>query len=260
METLLQMLLPSAVLPFLLSALLWWSTRRKPAMLWSLALIWLPSYVWLLGWPPLFPAEANQWLWLLVLAAVTINLMFKSRLALMVAFQTALLALILAAVAWPVLQYQLDMLLMVELVTVMGVGFLLSNAAIRGRTAMPVLSLAISSGGMGIISALGGSLLMGQLAGALASVLLVFAVAELFGKLQSSFSPVNLVPVTQLYLVILVIARVFAEIPLGPSLLLLVSPVAILIPANRYAPLFSAVSVLAAMGWLLLTADSSGYY
>ena len=260
METLIQMIVPSAVLPVLLSALLWWVARRNQAMLWTLPLIWLPSYLWIIGWPPLYPSEAIHWLWLLVVASVLINLVLKSRLVLISVLQTVLLTLILIAVAWPVLQYQFEMMLIIEIIAVIAVGIVTFKFSSKDQATTPALTMTISSGGMGLVIALGGSLLIGQLAGALASVLAVFAVSELIRKFQPSISLSNLVPVMQLYLVILVIARIFAEIPLGPSALLLVAPLAGLIIEKRYAFALSAASVTAAMSWLLLTAESSSYY
>ena len=261
MEALLQLILPSAVLPLFLSAVLWCLGRRYVISLWGLPLIWLPSYVWLMGWPSIIPREANDWLWMLAIISVLINTVFKSRLALIAILQTMLMVLVLAAIAWPVLQYQFNIMLVGEIFIVMAAGFILFRNSATGQATSPALSLAISSGGMGLVVALGGSLLIGQLAGALAAVLGAFAVYETVCKFQqSSTSLISLIPVMQLYLAILVIARIFAEIPLGPSVLLLVALLAGLLPVVRYASAFSAVSVIASISWLLLTADASSYY
>lgn len=262
MEALLQMILPSAVLPLCLSTVLWWLNRRHAIALWGLPAIWLPSYVWLSGWPSIIPGQASDWLWLLAVISALITSLIRSRNAMIVVLQTLLLALVLLAIAWPVLQYQFELMLLVELIAVMAAGYLLFHAASSGQAANPAMSMAISSGGMALVIALGGSLLIGQLAGALASVLAAFALYEIINKFQqSATSPSSLIPVMQLYLAILVIARIFAEIPLGPSALLLAAPLAGLLPAARYAFALGAVCVIASLSWLLLTAaDSSGYY
>jgi len=261
METLLQMILPSAVLPLFLSAVLWWLSKRYAITLWGLPLIWLPSYVWLTGWPSIIPSEANDWLWILVIISVLINTVTRPRYSLITSLQTMLLALAAVAVAWPVLQYQFNLMLVTELLIVIVAGFILLRVAATGQATSPALSLAISSGGMGLVVALGGSLLIGQLAGALAAVLAAFALHEVLSKFQNSMTSLfNLIPMLQLYFAILVIARIFADIPLGPSVLLLVAPLAGLLPAVRYASAFSAVSVIASISWLLLTADASSYY
>jgi len=261
MEALIQMILPSVVLPLLLSALLWWVSRYYSVALWTLPLIWLPSLIWLIGWPSLVPAEANEWLMLLVIIATLINFMYKSKPRVLFASQTFLLLLAVIAIAWPVMKYQFDMTLAIELLVVIIVAVVLYRFSVVNLATTPTLSMAISSGGMGIVVALGGSILVGQLAGSLASVLAVFAIAEVIRKRQqSSLGTLKLIPVMQIYLAILVIARIFAEIPAGPSALLLVAPLVGLIPATRYASAFSAVSVTAAISWLLLTADSSSYY
>ena len=261
METLIQMILPSVVLPLLLSALLWWVSRFYSVTLWLLPLIWLPSLVWLTGWPPFLPSEANEWLLWLVIIATLINFTLKSKPWALVITHIFLLVCALIAIAWPVIKYQFDMMMVIEMIVVTIVALVLYRFSVIDRATTPSLSMAISSGGMGIVIALGGSLLVGQLASSLASVLAVFALVEVIRKQQQpSLSVLNLIPVMQIYLAILVIARIFAEIPLGPSALLLVAPLAGLIPATRYASAFSAVSVVTAISWLLLTADSSSYY
>ncbi len=47
----LQLILPSLLLPLVLSALLFALSRQHHKLLWGLPLIWLPSYFWLIGWP-----------------------------------------------------------------------------------------------------------------------------------------------------------------------------------------------------------------
>ena len=117
METQLQLILPSAVLPLLLSALLFGVTRRHAVVLWGLPLIWLPSYVWITGRPSLLPGEAHEWLWLLAVFSVLISIVIRSRLLLLSVLQTLLLTKVLIAVAWPVLNYQFDIMLVVELIS-----------------------------------------------------------------------------------------------------------------------------------------------
>jgi len=261
METLIQMILPSVVIPVLLSALLWWVSRFYSVVLWLVPLIWLPSLVWLIGWPAFLPAEANEWLMWLVIIATLINFTLKLKPRALVATHTLLLVFILFAIAWPVLKYQFEVMMVIEMIVVTIVAIVLHQFSVIGRATTPSLSMAISSGGMGIVIALGGSLLVGQLAGSLASVLAVFAMVEVIRRRQQPLvSTLNLIPVMQIYLAILVVARIYAETPLGPSALLLVSPLAGLIPATRYASVFSVVSVITAISWLLLTADSSSYY
>ena len=261
METQLQLILPSAVLPLLLSALLFGFSRRHTIVLWGLPLIWFPSYVWITGWPSLLPGEAHEWLWLLAVFSVLIRIVTRYRLLSLSVLQTLLLTMVLIAAAWPVLKYQFDLMLVIELISLSAVGFALFCISGADQARSPALSMAISSGGMAVVVALAGSLSIGQLAGALASVLAVFAVFEIFRMLQQpSVHNLDLIPVMQLYLVILAIARIFADVPLGPVILLLAAPLAGMIPGARYAAVFSAVAVIAAISWLLLTAEPSAYY
>lgn len=260
MEMLLPMVLPSLILPLILSFGLWWGIQSYPAAQWGLPVIWLPSYIWLIGLPTSFPGEAIEWLWGLVVVSTLISIVFRSRLLLCAIFQMALLVLVLAAVAYPVLRYEPSMLLVVESVVVIACYGIISYL-VRARATTPALSMAISSGGLALGVALGGSVVVGQLAGALASILGVFAFREILHKLQKpAVSSASILTVVQLYLVILVTARFFAEIPLGPSILLLVAPLAGLALKMRYAFVLSLASVISALAWLMLLADSSSYY
>ena len=111
------------------------------------------------------------------------------------------------------------------------------------------------------MTALDGSLLVGQLAIALASVTGAFALIELYKRLSTSaVGLAQLVPLVQVYLALLLIARVYAEIPLASSTLLLAAPLLGLLPRSRFAVLGSVASVAGALAWVLLTADSSSYY
>jgi hypothetical protein len=259
MEILLSMILPGVLLPLILSTLCCWLILRYPEIQWSVALIWLPSYVWLSGVPTMPPSEAIDWLWLLAITSVLLSFKFKSRLFILVILQTMLLALMLIIVAWPVLQYQLSMMLLFELCVVFVTAGIIYY--VMDKSSTPVLSMTISSGGLGLAVALGGSLLIGQLAGALAATLGVFAIHELVNKChRPTINSPSLMPVIQLYLVILVIARIFADISLGVASLLLAAPLLGLIPTTRYAVAFSAAAVITAISWLVLTADFSGYY
>jgi len=260
METLLQLILPSVILPLLLSILLWRFSLSNSTASGILPLIWLPSYFWLNGWLPLIPAEAVHWLWWLVIGSMVINLMFKSRFFLLTVFQTALLSIILITVAWPVLQYKIDLILIIEMLAVIFTAYTALGRTVKNNALIPVLSLTICFAGMGLVVTLGGSLLIGQLAGAMASILVVFACWEVMSKQQTSINALRLVPVVQLYLLTLVIARVFVEIPLTTFILLLIALLASLISTIRYAYILTVTSVVTAICQLLLGADVNSYY
>jgi len=261
MNTLVQLIVPSLLLPLLLSAVLFGLSRRYPSLLWGLVLIWLPSYFWLVGWPKLIPEEANDWLWLLVIFSMGLTIAFMKLKRISALMQTGLLGLVLIVLAWPVLRYQLALGIVEELTAALFAGVIIFSGTVANRAATPALTLSISSGGLALVTALGGSLLIGQLAGALASVVIVFAVFELYRCLTAQSIPlIALTPVIQLYLALLVIARVYAEIPFLSAVLLLAAPMFGLLLRGRFTIIGTSVSVAAALAWLLFTADSSSYY
>jgi len=261
MNTLIQLVLPSFLLPLLLSAVLFALSRRYPALRWGLALIWLPSYFWLVGWPKPMPEEANDWLWLLVIFSIGLNIGFMKRERISAWVQTGLLGLMLIVLAWPVLRYQLGLGVTAELTAVLFAGAALFFGTATNRAVTPALTLAMSGGGLALVTALGGSVLIGQLAGALASILMVFAMFELYHWFtKQSVTLIALTPVIQLYLALLLIARVYAEIPLVSAALLLAAPLIGLLLRGRFSTIGAVVSVAASLVWLFFTTDSSSYY
>ncbi len=261
MNTLVQLVLPSLLLPLSLSTVLFALSRRYPLLRWGLAFVWLPSCFWLVDWPKPMPEEANDWLWLLVIFSMGLNIGFMKRERISAQVQTGLLGLMLMVLAWPVLRYQLGLGVATELAAVFFAGAALFFGAAANRAVTPALTLALSGGGLALVTALGGSVLMGQLAGALASILMVFAVFELYHRFtKQSVTLIALTPVIQLYLALLLIARVYAEIPLVSAALLLVAPLMGLLLRGRYTAIVTGICVAASLAWLLFTTDSSSYY
>lgn len=260
MNMYLELILPGLVIPFGLSVFLFSMARRYPMLLWGLPLIWLPSYIWMIGWPVL-PQEANEWLWLLVVLSTGINFGLKQRPQQAALAQISLLGLALIAITWPVLIHQPGLVLALELLAVLCAAVIFFFNASFSLAATPSLALAISSAGLALVTALGGSVLVGQLAGALASILGAYALYEVYRRFaEQSTGVIQLAPVVQVYFALLLIARVYAEIPLFSALMLLIAPLIGLMRGSRYAALGSAVMVAIAFTWLLTTADSSSYY
>ena len=261
MSVLLQLMLPSLVVPILLSAILFVAARRYPALKWNLPIIWLPSYFWLVGWPEGIPQEANDWLWLLVVISLTFSLGFVRHPRKAGVAQACLWGVTLMVFAWPVLSYQPELGIVIELVVLLLVGGSLFLGITYRDTITPTLVLATCAGGLAWVTSLGGSVLVGQLAGALASVLAVFAVYEWDrGITKLSATSSVLMPLVQTYFALLLIARVFAGIPLISAVLLMMAPLVGLLLPGRFAFLATITNVSLALAWLLMTADSSSYY
>jgi len=268
METLLQIILPSVIMPVALSVMVWRLIHHYPTMQWSLPVIWLPSYIWINGIPPSAFGEAKDWLWLLLGLSILLNVFFKPRFVILMLLQTLLLILLLIIIAWPVLQYQFSKMLIIEISTVSTAAAVIFyfigkiNTPTSRSLRSPILSLAISSGGLALVVTLTGSLLIGQLAGVIASILFsMFILIALTAKSSNlAINSNNLIPIIQLYFTILVIARIYVELPLGITFLLLLAPLLGLIPKLRYSYVYSAIAVALAISWLMLMADSSSYY
>ena len=262
MDMIVELVLPSLVLPLALSALMLVWSLRDPGITWVLPIIWLPSSFWLLGFPdPFPPQEASQWLWVLVLISTIINVSLTGQIRRAGYFQSGLLASAILIMSSPVLNAAPGWEFSAELLALAGVaGLVLVNTARGKAPATPSLILSVCAGGLAMVASLGGSVLVGQLSGALASSLGTFALYEIYSRfMRSRTMAVQINPMLALYFALLLIARVYAEIPLFSAAMLLVAPVP-LISRHRYHVIGSLVAVGISLAWLLMTSDSSSYY
>lgn len=265
LNTFFQIIFPGFLVPFVLSLALTALTLR---LRWEgacrIAVIWLTSYFWLRGLPSFPPRETVDWLWLIgiaTLAAGVMPIVTRARWLLL----SGLLAMSLGILAWPVIRHNATTLVFIELAVLIAIGSVLIHRLISGRYALfNALPMAIVSAGYGIVAALGGSLLVGLLSGALASALGGFALHELVSQRKEPLFFIRAALLANTLLLCLIfIGRVYAEIPSGPLSLLLVALVMdrLLPIRNRLqAVLISGIPTLVAVAWLVLAQDPSSYY
>ncbi len=258
MNTFLQMVLPVLLLPVVLSFSVIWLRKRFPIAVLSLIFIWLPSYILLNGWPEFPSPEANNWIWVIALASM-LPTIWMNKPGIQTLVQSVILATGLAAIIWP-LTHILDYATGFELLLVLLTGIAIFSTQLN-QSKMPAMVLAISAVGLGLVTSLGGSLLIGQLSISLAASITAFALYELLAK-KTGFEnkPLYLVPVLQIYLLLLVMGRIYADVATGPVLLLLASIATGLLVRGRAAVPASATIVIAALVWSLLSSDASSYY
>jgi len=265
MDTFYQILLPGLVAPLALSLVLATLTLRLHWQgAWGVALIWLISYFWLRGLPSLPPREAADWLWLIGLATLAAAVIpYVSRWRWL--WLSGLLAVYLAVIAWPVMRHDGSVMLFVEFVVVVAAGAASIQRLIDGQaTAFDALTMAIVSAGYAVVAALGGSLLVGLLSGALAAALGGYALYELMPRRKATLLPVRAALLASIWLLCLMfIGCVYAGLPLGTLALLLAALV-----LNRVLPvrglgqavMIAGIPTVSALAWLVLTQDSSSYY
>jgi len=214
----------SVALPFGLSVLLLWRALHQDVYkVIGSVLIWLIAYAWIIRWPDLPPGEAIDWLWLLLVTSILAR--FIAHCQIRQFYRTAVFLTVVIAVAWPILYYQPSIALVSELIILTLAGYILFNRIEQIQTAAPALALAIQATGLAIASALSGSLLVGQLSAALAAVIGGYAILEISGRLHKSlFSTQQSLVFLPLYLSLLAIARLYAELPPAITILLLAGP------------------------------------
>ncbi len=251
-----QLLLQTLILPLLLSFAVYKIAQpNTPRQAIGLFAAWLPACFWILNLPALPPAEAVDWLWLAGLAFVGIVFMpaMYRKAGWLFVFSVALLL-----ISQPLLQYVFSPAIAIELLFVVLVAAAL--VILNSSSPSPAIILSMSATALAVCTALAGSLLIAQLAGALAAAAGIFAIAELGQRLLSSrLSVLMLLPQALLYLLLLAIARFYVELPMGPALLLLLAPLSMRLN-HRAAPAVCLLMLIAATLWIYMLQDSNSYY
>ncbi len=241
----------------------------------GLLLAYIPSYLWIAGIPSLPPAQAVGWIGFIgigsfaVIAVINIQKAGpgKKLIVLFSAFSVSILLL-----SWPILHYSFSTLLAAELTLFLiiwvGTGLLVLHPT--GNKSIP---LSMTSAGFALVAALGGSMLIGQLTGALAAALGGFALHELISQIsqkerltlnaEASFLSVSLLGS------IVLVGWQYAEIPYLPLISITVGSVIGLFMFQRNGKgwrfialntLAMSVPILFGLAWLVMTSDNSGYY
>jgi len=255
------LVLSTLIIPLALSFLVQRLAQKKQSItILGFFITWLISYLWIAGIPSFFPKEAIEWSVYLGATFIIASFIITSLKQQALLF-SALYILGVTLIVWPVITHSPELQLFAELIFFTLIGIIVAFRMEDTSTASPALSIGISNGGLAIVAGLGGSLLIGQLAGALASALGAFAIYELFKKLEHTQLNYNTrLLSTLLSLLLLVVARIYAELPLVSITLLALALALGLTTKWRYASGLSLVMVTASITYLLLTTDESSYY
>ncbi|VAX13783.1 hypothetical protein MNBD_GAMMA24-1545 [hydrothermal vent metagenome] len=255
-----ELLLQTIILPLLLSLAVYKIAHQHTTWLTTgLFFAWLPAYLWILlpNWPP---TEAVDWLWLAGVAFLSIQLIPNNTIKIpyLKTGQLAIFTLALLLISLPLLQYALTSDLIIELLLVLLAASIL--VIIPSSSPAPAFILSMNATALAVCTALSGTLLVAQLAGALAAAPGIFAINELIKRLASSRLQASaLLPLALLYLLLLTITRLYADLPTGPALLLLLAPLSLRLK-NRSVIGLSLLTVVIATAWLLMLQDSNSYY
>ncbi|HED34848.1 MAG TPA: hypothetical protein ENJ08_11685 [Gammaproteobacteria bacterium] len=256
-----QLLLQTIILPLLLSFAVYKTAPKNTAWLTAgLFFAWLPASFWILQLPAWPPSEAVDWLWLAGLAFIAVqsipNNLIKTYYIKAGQLGTFTLALLL--ISLPLLQYAPTIELFIELLLMLLAAGILVIAP--QSSPAPAFVISTSSAALAVCAALSGTLLVAQLTGALAAAAGIFAIDELAKRLASSRLQTSaLLPLALLYLLLLTIVRLYADLPTGPALLLLVAPLSLRLKKQTTIGL-TLLAVLVATAWLLMLQDSNNYY
>ncbi|GEM_PF-2390414 len=260
MSPYLLIVIQSIALPFGLSSLLSGSGLHKNVhRVIGSVLIWLAAYAWIIQWPAFPPGEAVDGLWLLLVASVAAGYTTHRRVRWL--FRTAVFLTAIIAIAWPVLRYQPSIALAAELVTIIVTGSVLFSYAERIPPPAPALTLVIQATGLAIASALSSSLLVGQLSAALAAVTGASVIPEIRDRLHKTpFDVQQRLAFLALYLGLLAIARLYAELPPATTALLLASAIFSTLAPWRHSWAISLLLNAGAIGLVILNSDNNAYY
>ncbi len=260
MDPYLLIVIQSIALPFGLSGLLSaWSMHRDAYKVIGNALVWLIAYAWIIRWPEFPPGEAIDWPGPLLVASVAAGcITYRTARWL---FRSVIFLIAIMAIAWPVLHYQPSLTLVSELVFIIITGVVLFRRMEHRLAVTPAFILAIQATGLAVASALSGSLLVGQLAAALTAVTGTYAFPEILDRLHKTpFSIQHRLAFLPLYLALLTIARLYAELPLVVTVLLLSGPILSVLVSWRHNWMIHLLLNAGAIGLVILNSDNTAYY
>ena len=197
---------------------------------------WWLAYFWMVGFPDWPPIKALDWAGLLAALSATISSRMSGHCLLW--GQALLFAVAPFVLGWPLIAHQPTVGLLVELAGMAVIGVLtvvwIAKNPVRRHTSV----LLINAAGLAIASSLTGSLLIGELAAALASCLGGWLLYDITWRRKSprdDSSIEHTVPVALLLLALFLNARLYADLPLIVLGCLLIIPLIVLLPTWRDA-------------------------
>ncbi len=251
-----QLLLQTIIVPFLISAAAFKILNRNYSVLGILA-AWLVSYFWILERIPLVPEVAEDLLWLYISFAILAGYFLQQKL-----FKYGLLSAYIVCIifiSWPVLRYEIDIQFIAEMLVFVVAAYIVIS--VKGNNNRPAFTAAMGFSVVAVITALSGSLLIGQLAGSVAAAIGFFALLEIKSGLKDKqMQDKYFTGFTLLYFLILYIARVFAEVDLYVVAALLAAGLLSLFARKNLFLILSICMYAVAVIIMLSQGSASSYY
>jgi hypothetical protein len=251
-----QILMQTLLLPFFVSAV---GYKLLPArfVISGILLAWLASYSWMQGQFPLVPEGPVEQLWIFISLAVIGGFFIEKKSY--VIFLIALYCAGLLLFSWPILAYEIKLAFVLELA-----GFVIAGVALvyfKTDNTRPALTSVLNFTCLGFVVAITGSLLIGQISISLAAAMGIYGIFELKNKLKiAEIKHDSLRMFGLMFLLLLFIARVYAEIDLYVTMLLVVASM-VGFYSSKYATfILAAVIYLAAIVFIFINASASSYY
>lgn len=256
------LIIQTLLLPLSLSLLLFLIKPNKNSFSTvSFLFIWLLSYFWIMGFAALKPTEALDWLWISCLVILFIfflnNGLWKSILIVIV-FITSFMVY-----GWPIIQYQLDFSILFDLSLVIFISIIIifrTNRLSEKTSINSAIIFFISSSSLAIVVGINGSLLIAQLSAALAATLAGFVFIELRKHRTENYLNNNQIILSiNIYLALLFIGKIYAELPLYIIISQAVSPITVVLAPKRFNWVVSLLLSFGSVLWFLFTLDVQEY-
>ncbi len=242
----------SLLLPLVFSAIiLYFSSSKRRTQAFLVLFSWASIYFWTKGALNLIPGEALDWIWVLI--AVNAIFILSAPQQLLPLLCSLLFGVFLFIFSWPILSYQNELTVWFELVffeTVVAIVFYKIKSKPYG---LPAIHFATSALALAIVSILSGSLLIGQLALSLVALTGIFSFYEIIQTpTKHSLYKSTQLMLLSLYFSLVIIGRLYVEIPMGSTVLLVLAPLSSLLSnINKNYLIQIAFSSLAIL-WALL--------
>jgi hypothetical protein len=212
MNLLVSMVLQSVALPLVLSVAGLALVQRRGFDAAILLLAWWLAYLWMTGLPDWPPIKALDWIGLLTAISVAMSWRISGRSLLW--GQASLFAAAPFVLGWPLIVYQPTTSLVVELAGMAAMSALTVVVIAKSSTRHHGSVFLISAAGLAVAATLAGSLLIGELAAALASCLggwLLYDIVRRRKNPGDGSSVWYLLPVALLFLALLISTQLYAD-------------------------------------------------
>lgn len=250
----LQILIQTLLLPFFISAIAYKYLSEKYSVF-VILIAWLVAFFWVQGLPGISESPVDQ-VWVYLCVAVVARLFFQLKQQQVLLTTVYIFSLLFSSL--PIFKYEVSLSFLIELAVFVVAGLLM--IWVKTNNNKPASTLVFSLLFSGLLIALTASISIASMGISLAAALGVYAVIEIKSRFKEQPLNVQYLPLFGfMYLLILFVARVYAELDITITLLLIVVMLWAFFSSKKTNLMMSGVFYPAAIVFILVN-DSVSLY